>query len=85
MALKGTGSEELGMHIVFMLDESGSMAGKAFEELKGAYNDFVEQRLQYGGERGRLTVINFDSTARYIGDSDVPFSSAPALPAVTGG
>ncbi len=79
MALKGTvGSEQVSMHIVFMLDESGSMQGELFEELKKAYNDFVAQRLQHGGEEDRLTVINFSSKARYIGRS-MPFSSAPIL------
>jgi uncharacterized protein YegL len=72
------------MHVIFMLDESGSMSGGPFQELTGAYNDFVHQRRQHGGEEDRLTVINFSCSARRLATM-VPFSSAPPLSQISGG
>lgn len=81
-----TGTQQMGFHVIFMLDESGSMEGERFRELQGAYSDFIRQRLQKNESSGDIvTVINFSSTARIIA-SMVSFSSAPSsLPFDSGG
>ena len=86
LAFKGAaGSQQVGLHVIFMLDESGSMNGGPFDELRGAYNAFVAQRLQHGGDgEDVLTVINFASSARTV-ITKVPFASAPALTYQGGG
>ncbi len=85
-SLKGVkGNQQMGFHVVFMLDESGSMEGSPFKELQGAYNDFIRQRLANSEKSEDLmTVINFSSSARTIATL-VPFTSAPTLPFSGGG
>jgi len=74
-AVKGGGGH-VGLHVVFCLDESGSME-KLFPELVTAYSRFV------GGEHGKnkenaLSVIMFSGKVNCICDCE-PFSSAPLL------
>lgn len=79
LSIKGSSTQQMGFHVVFMLDESGSMGGSPFQELQRAYSDFIQQRLAKSESSGDLlTVINFDSTARPLATM-VPFSSAPSL------
>lgn len=73
-----------GLHVIFMLDESGSMGGSPFAELQSAYQAFVRQRLQNGSEEDRLSVIMFSSGARELAKY-VPFSSALTLNYAGGG
>lgn len=79
---KAMKSEHAGLHVVFCLDESGSMQG-LFPELVRAYTSFV------GGDQGknpesRLSVIMFNDAAHCIFRCQ-PFSSAPTLPFRGGG
>ena len=76
--LKGKCQQSMGAHIVFMLDESGSMSGGPFAELESAYANFVADQSQRLPPSSRLTVIMFDSGARTIAHM-VPLSAAPAL------
>ena len=71
--------QSCGVHVVFMLDESGSMDGTRFNELKVAYDSFVNDRKSSGSPDDRLSVIMFDNEARTIAKL-IPFSGAPTLP-----
>ncbi len=81
-ALKG--GHHVGLHVVFMLDESGSMQGPPYAELRSAYSLFVSQRLQKGAENDVMSVITFNNNAVRIA-TRVPFADAPALPYRDGG
>ena len=82
MSFKGvSGScQQVGIHVIFMLDESGSMAGSKYDELRQAYHTFVSKRLQKNGTgQDVMTVITFSCSARVICQM-VPLASAPELP-----
>lgn len=79
------GQQQVGIHVIFMLDESGSMSNRPYQELRQAYGNFVSQRLvKEGTDNDALTVITFDSVARTI-CTMAPFTSAPSLPYRGGG
>ena len=86
VAFKGqAGQEQVGIHVIFMLDESGSMRGDKYIELTRAYDDFVSQRCDKDDtDSDVLTVITFDNSARTV-CTMTPFSSAPLLPRLGGG
>ena len=87
MDFKGVSGQQqqVGIHVIFMLDESSSMGGIKYDELRQAYNDFINQRLNKDGtDNDVLTVITFSSTANTV-CTMVPFSSAPSLPFKGGG
>lgn len=69
--------------IVFImcLDESGSMSGEPFEQLRRAYANFLARRTaDQGGDQDRIAVIMFGSSARFHGSSAEPVNirSAPS-------
>jgi len=49
-------------HIIFCLDDSGSMSGKPWQELTFAVKAFVERRLKESNE-DVVTIINYNSIA----------------------
>jgi uncharacterized protein YegL len=51
------------LHIVFCLDESGSMGGAPWNQLMAAYHSFLKMRLKQGAQ-DVITVVPFSSTAR---------------------
>jgi len=51
----------VGLHIVLMMDESGSMEGAPFEELRNAYNNFMTTRSVKGGDEDIVSVIMFSA------------------------
>ena len=50
-------------HVVFCLDESGSMCGRNWEETMKAYNTYLDTRRALRGSNDRVSVITFDNTA----------------------
>jgi hypothetical protein len=67
-----------GVHVIFMLDESGSMCND-FGELRSAYWNFIKQRLGKGASSDdRMSVIMFGCDARPIAKL-VSFSDAPDI------
>lgn len=72
-----------GVHVIFMLDESGSMQDD-FNELRGAYNNFVQQRREKGSPEDRMSVIMFGHDSRIIAQM-VSFVEAPNLSYQGGG
>ncbi len=53
-------------HIIFVLDESGSMAGDAWQSLVNAYNAFLSRRGADQGTQTLVSVIQFSDSARVI-------------------
>jgi uncharacterized protein YegL len=51
-------------HLVFVLDESGSMNGTPWQLLSTAFSAFIQQRRNDQGMEDRVSVIQFDSGAR---------------------
>jgi uncharacterized protein YegL len=71
----------VGYHIILMLDESGSMSGTPFEELRNAYQNFMSTRSVKGGDEDIVSVIMFSaSTASLPSDIVAIFN----LPTTTG-
>lgn len=55
------------VHVIFCLDESGSMSGTRWEALKLAFREFLSIRRDVGGSAGdKISVIQFDNTARIV-------------------
>eukprot|EP01038_Epipyxis_sp_PR26KG_P004735 gene4735-6642_t len=70
---------------ILCLDESGSMSGSPFEQLREAYRVFINRRNSDQGS-DRIVVINFASSARYLtGPDPVEMRSAPGLDCYRGG
>jgi len=57
-------SDQAGVHVVFVLDESGSMSGQPFQELIRAYNIFLDRRLEDQAEKDVVSVVLFNADAR---------------------
>merc|ERR1712003_519505 len=53
-----------GIHIIFCLDESGSMSGHPWAELLSAFNVFWQQSAAEPGPPMYASVIQFGSSAR---------------------
>jgi MoxR-like ATPase/uncharacterized protein YegL len=71
---------------ILCLDESGSMGGAPFEQLRAAYREFIRKRKIDQGGSDRIAVINFASSARFIcGPTPVDIRQAPDLPFASGG
>jgi Mg-chelatase subunit ChlD len=83
-----TGSTVPCTHLIFCLDESGSMRRDA-ASLVHAYDAFLQQRMTDQNMDDRVTVIKFQSEARIEGGPQAvaqPITSAPKLqPTATGG
>jgi uncharacterized protein YegL len=58
----GTGTAQ--SHIVFVLDESGSMTGRSWNELMSAFHKFLQRRMQHGGSNDLVSVVQFSDRAR---------------------
>jgi len=79
--LKGSAQSQGGLHVVFVLDESGSMDGAPFRELRSAYSAFIQQHIKNNPAGGdKLSVVMFDDTERVLEPIMVPFENAPTLP-----
>jgi uncharacterized protein YegL len=74
------------LHIVMVLDESGSMAGTKFAELHSAYQEFMQRRTVLNDDDNDdiLSVIMFDHHYRLI-VSQAPLESYPSLSCSGGG
>lgn len=64
-----------GRHIIFVLDESGSMKW-SWSGVVVAYNQYIAKRRQSQSESDLVSVVQFDFSARITVQS-VPLSSAP--------
>jgi uncharacterized protein YegL len=53
------------VHVLFVLDASGSMWGKRADVI-GGFNEYVARLCETGGPDYRLTAISFDDTLRTI-------------------
>jgi len=54
-------------HVVFCLDESSSMQGQSWTDLKVAFGKFLETRIaQEGNAQDVVSVVTFGSTARIV-------------------
>lgn len=51
-------------HIVFCLDESGSMTGQPWLDLVHAFSNFVQMRIGTGSSQDLVSVVQFDRRAR---------------------
>jgi len=65
-----------GMHVIFCLDESGSMSGKPWQELDNAYQVFWNQSAGEAGPPMYVSVVQFGSGAR-IAYQMAPLQGAP--------
>ncbi|CAM9184362.1 unnamed protein product [Ectocarpus fasciculatus] len=73
-----------GLHIVFVLDESGSMSGSPWHELVRAYKGFLDKRVVDQGHDDTISIVQFDSSARVTCQAS-PICSAPSSLAMKGG
>ncbi|CAM9111425.1 unnamed protein product [Ectocarpus sp. 13 AM-2016] len=65
-----------GLHIVFVLDESGSMSGSPWHELERAYNGFLDKRVIDQGHDDTISVVQFGTSARVTCQAS-PIDMAP--------
>lgn len=63
-------------HIVFCLDESGSMSGTKWAEVMASYNSLLQRRIDDQGLEDVVSVVTFDGSARVI------LSAAPIQKAI---
>jgi len=67
------------LHIVFCLDESGSMSGSPWSDLIGALNRFWMMRAEEQGPAEYVSIVQFDSSARTTHSHVRLVGSPPAL------
>lgn len=80
------GVQTPGMHVIFVLDESGSMDGPPWNSLMAAYRDFLKKRMgDQGGEGDMVSIVLFSSSARVIGPVIQPIEAAPSKLSFAGG
>eukprot|EP00300_Choanocystis_sp_HF-7_P002491 c11890_g1_i1.p1 GENE.c11890_g1_i1~~c11890_g1_i1.p1 ORF type:complete len:743 (-),score=203.59 c11890_g1_i1:48-2276(-) len=65
-----------GTHVIFILDESGSMGGTPWNELVNAYRRYISRRMSDQGETDIVSIVQFSSSAR-ITLCCQPMSKAP--------
>jgi uncharacterized protein YegL len=75
-----------GLHVVFVLDESGSMSG-AFSGVVGAYNQFLDIRKKsnQGRPTDRISVVTFESNAVIRAQAEHVLTVATSIPFRGGG
>ena len=56
----------IGCHIVFVIDESGSMSGSPWNETKIAFDRFKQTRIRNQGLHDVVSIIQFNGDARVI-------------------
>ena len=76
--------ETASFHFVFVLDESGSMAGE-WNSLGQAYREFLTRRNNDQGGDDHFTIVLFDTGARTITQQKLLANTPRDLPALKGG
>ncbi len=71
-------------HIVFCLDESGSMSGQKWQEVLTAYQQLLSRRRSDQSEEDLVSVVTFNSTASTVCEA-VPLTNAPSSFTYRGG
>lgn len=71
-------------HVVFCLDQSGSMSGKKWKDLAQAVTAFLNMRMHSGGSADRVSIVQFSSVA-HVTAENMPLQEALALKLVFGG
>jgi len=74
-----------GLHIIFCLDESGSMGGRPWDELIRALNQFWNRRSAEQGPAEYVSIVQFGSSARTWYDHVRLQGPPPALEYHSGG
>jgi uncharacterized protein YegL len=64
--VKAVESSKIKKHFIFLLDESGSMSGTPWNELKVAYNNFIDVRQKSQSIIDYVSVITYDSSVRRL-------------------
>lgn len=72
-----------GRHIIFVLDESGSMS-HSWSGVVAAYNQYIAKRKQSQSDSDLVSVVQFDSQSR-IAVQQQPLSAAPGTLSYQGG
>ncbi|CAF4386902.1 unnamed protein product, partial [Rotaria sordida] len=74
-------------HLVFVLDESGSMGGQKWTDLTDAYNMCLEKRLEIAQQLSKdfISIVQFDHDARVICSASPLSNGIPRLAHMTGG
>ena len=80
-----TQATEKGVHIIFCLDESGSMRGAPWRELIGAFERFWRSRIEDQGPPEYVSVVQFSGTARTTHRLKPLHGPAPSLDYFSGG
>jgi hypothetical protein len=62
-----TGSRAMALHIILVLDESGSMSGTKFENQRKSAKGFIESLFRTAHSSTRVSVALFASVARTLG------------------
>ncbi|GLD98801.1 hypothetical protein PINS_up007519 [Pythium insidiosum] len=73
------------MHHVFVLDASGSMSGSPWQNLMGAYTEYINNRISDQATTDLVSVITFDNSARIQYDAVRIASMRTAQVHYTGG
>jgi uncharacterized protein YegL len=81
---QGSLSNGCGRHIIFVLDESGSMQGN-WSGVVCAYNAYISKRKQSQCDADLVSVVQFDSTARVTVHPSALTSAPTSLPYRGGG
>lgn len=71
--------------VVFVLDESGSMSGQPYEELRQAYRQYIQRRLYDQGVGDRVSVVLFASRAQVLYENLPIENVSQELPYRSGG
>jgi len=73
-----SGSTVPGMHVIFILDDSGSMSGSPWNDLTLAYKAFLRKRVSdQGGQGDMVSIVIFNSSSRIVGPIIQPIKNAP--------
>ncbi|KAL7554369.1 hypothetical protein ACHAWF_017810 [Thalassiosira exigua] len=79
----GPGGDNKGKHIIFVLDESGSMQG-SWSGVVTAYNKYIQKRHQSQSDSDLVSVVQFDGSSRVTVDKNL-LSAAPQNLSYRGG
>ena len=63
------------IHYILMLDDSGSMSGKPWQDLKSACKDFLESLTKSKNSGDRISCIIYNSYSKTVFENQVPSNS----------
>lgn len=73
------------IHYILMLDDSGSMSGKPWQDLKNATKEFLEKLTKTKNPGDKISCVIYNSTAKVVFEEETPSSKLDSKIKMTSG